>query len=193
MCLVCSRLQAAGAVSFSRLSDLFTPYWIYITVNLLMPKLHKAKVYALLLTMNTNIVHYNNAYFNLHCLIFIFAFVVILIVVSVCTATGAWNWLIDPDTQKVRLWDLLLNSIKKCQISIRGFRGAHRCFFLISSFYRFLSSHLYGIIRFSPSAVWLSSAYSLLEYTNELLLHQCIHILILMVLYSVVWFDIYLY
>ena len=28
---------------------------------------------------------------------------VILIVVSVCTATGAWNWLIDPDTQKVRL------------------------------------------------------------------------------------------
>lgn len=27
---------------------------------------------------------------------------VILIVVSVCTATGAWNWLIDPDTQKVR-------------------------------------------------------------------------------------------
>lgn len=26
---------------------------------------------------------------------------VILIVVSVCTATGAWNWLIDPDTQKV--------------------------------------------------------------------------------------------
>ncbi|XP_036067217.1 nuclear envelope phosphatase-regulatory subunit 1 isoform X3 [Oryzias melastigma] len=28
---------------------------------------------------------------------------VILIVVSVCTATGAWNWLIDPDTQKVRI------------------------------------------------------------------------------------------
>ncbi|KAG5839193.1 hypothetical protein ANANG_G00202370 [Anguilla anguilla] len=27
----------------------------------------------------------------------------ILIVVSVCTATGAWNWLIDPDTQKVRV------------------------------------------------------------------------------------------
>ncbi|XP_044125687.1 nuclear envelope phosphatase-regulatory subunit 1 isoform X3 [Bufo gargarizans] len=25
---------------------------------------------------------------------------VILIVVSVCTATGAWNWLIDPETQK---------------------------------------------------------------------------------------------
>ncbi|XP_044125685.1 nuclear envelope phosphatase-regulatory subunit 1 isoform X1 [Bufo gargarizans] len=24
----------------------------------------------------------------------------ILIVVSVCTATGAWNWLIDPETQK---------------------------------------------------------------------------------------------
>lgn len=28
---------------------------------------------------------------------------VILIVVSVCTATGAWNWLIDPDTQKVSI------------------------------------------------------------------------------------------
>ncbi|GAB1293444.1 Nuclear envelope phosphatase-regulatory subunit 1 [Apodemus speciosus] len=25
---------------------------------------------------------------------------VLLIVVSVCTATGAWNWLIDPETQK---------------------------------------------------------------------------------------------
>ncbi|KAJ7396080.1 HEAT repeat-containing protein 3 [Pitangus sulphuratus] len=27
---------------------------------------------------------------------------VILIVVSVCTATGAWNWLIDPETQKLQ-------------------------------------------------------------------------------------------
>ncbi|XP_032181076.1 nuclear envelope phosphatase-regulatory subunit 1 isoform X1 [Mustela erminea] len=26
----------------------------------------------------------------------------LLIVVSVCTATGAWNWLIDPETQKTR-------------------------------------------------------------------------------------------
>nr|KAF6285452.1 CTD nuclear envelope phosphatase 1 regulatory subunit 1 [Myotis myotis] len=25
----------------------------------------------------------------------------LLIVVSVCTATGAWNWLIDPETQKL--------------------------------------------------------------------------------------------
>lgn len=48
----------------------------------------------------TSIVHQKNAYCNLH--IFIIFFVVILIVVSVCTATGAWNWLIDPDTQKVR-------------------------------------------------------------------------------------------
>lgn len=32
-----------------------------------------------------------------------FCFKVILIVVSVCTATGAWNWLIDPDTQKVNI------------------------------------------------------------------------------------------
>lgn len=35
-------------------------------------------------------------------LLFFFPFSVILIVVSVCTATGAWNWLIDPDTQKVK-------------------------------------------------------------------------------------------
>lgn len=34
---------------------------------------------------------------------FCYSFSVILIVVSVCTATGAWNWLIDPDTQKVRI------------------------------------------------------------------------------------------
>ncbi|XP_060538499.1 nuclear envelope phosphatase-regulatory subunit 1 isoform X2 [Pantherophis guttatus] len=29
---------------------------------------------------------------------------IILIVVSVCTATGAWNWLIDPETQKFAKW-----------------------------------------------------------------------------------------
>uniref|UniRef100_A0A8C3AG66 Nuclear envelope phosphatase-regulatory subunit 1 n=1 Tax=Cyclopterus lumpus TaxID=8103 RepID=A0A8C3AG66_CYCLU len=34
---------------------------------------------------------------------------VILIVVSVCTATGAWNWLIDPDTQKVSFFSSLWN------------------------------------------------------------------------------------
>ncbi|MEQ2202442.1 hypothetical protein XENOCAPTIV_031005, partial [Xenoophorus captivus] len=33
----------------------------------------------------------------------------ILIVVSVCTATGAWNWLIDPDTQKVTFFSSLWN------------------------------------------------------------------------------------
>ncbi|CAM4525340.1 unnamed protein product [Leuciscus chuanchicus] len=33
----------------------------------------------------------------------------ILIVVSVCTATGAWNWLIDPDTQKVSFFSSLWN------------------------------------------------------------------------------------
>uniref|UniRef100_A0A673MR49 Nuclear envelope phosphatase-regulatory subunit 1 n=1 Tax=Sinocyclocheilus rhinocerous TaxID=307959 RepID=A0A673MR49_9TELE len=33
----------------------------------------------------------------------------ILIVVSVCTATGAWNWLIDPDTQKVSFLSSLWN------------------------------------------------------------------------------------
>lgn len=27
----------------------------------------------------------------------------VILIVSVCTATGAWNWLTDPDTQKVRI------------------------------------------------------------------------------------------
>ncbi|MBO8619785.1 hypothetical protein INO80_14135, partial [Staphylococcus aureus] len=31
----------------------------------------------------------------------------LLIVVSVCTATGAWNWLIDPETQKVSFFTSL--------------------------------------------------------------------------------------
>merc|ERR1712035_163858 len=34
----------------------------------------------------------------------------ILIVVSVCTATGAWNWLIDPDTQKVSFFFITVES-----------------------------------------------------------------------------------
>ncbi|KAB1273823.1 Nuclear envelope phosphatase-regulatory subunit 1 [Camelus dromedarius] len=34
---------------------------------------------------------------------------VLLIVVSVCTATGAWNWLIDPETQKVSFFTSLWN------------------------------------------------------------------------------------
>lgn len=38
-----------------------------------------------------------------NCLFVFCCFKVILIVVSVCTATGAWNWLIDPDTQKVNI------------------------------------------------------------------------------------------
>ncbi|TEA37538.1 hypothetical protein DBR06_SOUSAS22910020, partial [Sousa chinensis] len=33
----------------------------------------------------------------------------LLIVVSVCTATGAWNWLIDPETQKVSFFTSLWN------------------------------------------------------------------------------------
>ncbi|XP_016060487.1 PREDICTED: nuclear envelope phosphatase-regulatory subunit 1 [Miniopterus natalensis] len=33
----------------------------------------------------------------------------LLIVVSVCTATGAWNWLIDPETQKVSFLTSLWN------------------------------------------------------------------------------------
>ena len=55
----------------------------------------------------------------------LFSFPVILIVVSVCTATGAWNWLIDPDTQKVRLfiliWDIYLSIVKiKTYVYIYG-------------------------------------------------------------------------
>ncbi|XP_064641387.1 nuclear envelope phosphatase-regulatory subunit 1-like [Lineus longissimus] len=33
----------------------------------------------------------------------------ILVVVSVCTATGAWNWLWDPDTSKVTFFQSLCN------------------------------------------------------------------------------------
>uniref|UniRef100_A0A8D2F741 Nuclear envelope phosphatase-regulatory subunit 1 n=1 Tax=Theropithecus gelada TaxID=9565 RepID=A0A8D2F741_THEGE len=33
----------------------------------------------------------------------------LLLVVSVCTATGAWNWLIDPETQKVSFFTSLRN------------------------------------------------------------------------------------
>ncbi len=32
---------------------------------------------------------------------------VILAVIAVCTATGAWNWLWDPDTLQVRGWNWL--------------------------------------------------------------------------------------
>lgn len=43
-------------------------------------------------------------------------FLVILIVVSVCTATGAWNWLIDPDTQKVKHKRTdLFNRVNSCR------------------------------------------------------------------------------
>lgn len=52
----------------------------------------------------------------MHCLIliheFCLLFAVILIVVSVCTATGAWNWLIDPDTQKVCEFKRCCNKIR---------------------------------------------------------------------------------
>jgi len=95
---------------------------------------------------------------------------VILIVVSVCTATGAWNWLIDPDTQKVC-------EIKRCykwgQIRHLVWHSPWMHSYVIS-FHRFLSSHLYGIIRFSLSVVWLSLAFSLLEYINGLWRHLCI-------------------
>lgn len=40
---------------------------------------------------------------------------VILIVVSVCTATGAWNWLIDPDTQKVSVYVIKQDTFHKDQ------------------------------------------------------------------------------
>ncbi|XP_013408711.1 nuclear envelope phosphatase-regulatory subunit 1 [Lingula anatina] len=33
----------------------------------------------------------------------------VLIVVSVCTATGAWNWLLDPETSHVSFFQSLLN------------------------------------------------------------------------------------
>lgn len=49
-----------------------------------------------------SVIIVNPMHLLLHCCVsFSCPVSVILIVVSVCTATGAWNWLIDPDTQKV--------------------------------------------------------------------------------------------
>uniref|UniRef100_A0A3B5QYU9 Nuclear envelope phosphatase-regulatory subunit 1 n=1 Tax=Xiphophorus maculatus TaxID=8083 RepID=A0A3B5QYU9_XIPMA len=54
----------------------------------------------------------------------------ILIVVSVCTATGAWNWLIDPDTQKVSflssLWNHPFFTISCITLIALFFAGIHK-------------------------------------------------------------------
>ncbi|XP_031704658.1 nuclear envelope phosphatase-regulatory subunit 1 [Anarrhichthys ocellatus] len=49
----------------------------------------------------------------------------ILIVVSVCTATGAWNWLIDPDTQK-KVTAAILEILKGSYIGNVA-KGAREC------------------------------------------------------------------
>uniref|UniRef100_A0A3P8SRD9 Nuclear envelope phosphatase-regulatory subunit 1 n=1 Tax=Amphiprion percula TaxID=161767 RepID=A0A3P8SRD9_AMPPE len=55
----------------------------------------------------------------------------ILIVVSVCTATGAWNWLIDPDTQKKQRGMVL--SVKKYKQTVSFFSSLwNHPFFTIS-------------------------------------------------------------
>nr|XP_033798674.1 nuclear envelope phosphatase-regulatory subunit 1 isoform X2 [Geotrypetes seraphini] len=55
---------------------------------------------------------------------------VILIVVSVCTATGAWNWLIDPETQKVSfltsLWNHPFFTISCITLIGLFFAGIHK-------------------------------------------------------------------
>lgn len=54
----------------------------------------------------------------------------ILIVVSVCTATGAWNWLIDPETQKVSfltsLWNHPFFTISCITLIGLFFAGIHK-------------------------------------------------------------------
>lgn len=114
MYLVCSRLQVVGAVSQSSLSgQIFTESVSSILKPGLCSEPRSVHTYWVFITLM------NWAYCAIHCLIlfheFCLLFAVILIVVSVCTATGAWNWLIDPDTQKVC-------EIKRCykwgQISI---------------------------------------------------------------------------
>ncbi|XP_036201771.1 nuclear envelope phosphatase-regulatory subunit 1 isoform X2 [Myotis myotis] len=55
---------------------------------------------------------------------------VLLIVVSVCTATGAWNWLIDPETQKVSfltsLWNHPFFTISCITLIGLFFAGIHK-------------------------------------------------------------------
>ncbi|XP_032280341.1 nuclear envelope phosphatase-regulatory subunit 1 isoform X2 [Phoca vitulina] len=90
----------------------------------------------------------------------------LLIVVSVCTATGAWNWLIDPETQKIR--DLIFTHSTvliehlclPSTISDIGRTEMHKTVSLLlwnlqSSAFMCLSSHHYGITHFSPLAVSL--------------------------------------
>ncbi|XP_006777108.2 PREDICTED: nuclear envelope phosphatase-regulatory subunit 1 [Myotis davidii] len=54
----------------------------------------------------------------------------LLIVVSVCTATGAWNWLIDPETQKVSfltsLWNHPFFTISCITLIGLFFAGIHK-------------------------------------------------------------------
>ncbi|XP_057252543.1 nuclear envelope phosphatase-regulatory subunit 1 [Pezoporus wallicus] len=54
----------------------------------------------------------------------------ILIVVSVCTASGAWNWLIDPETQKVSFFISFRNhtllTIRCITLISLFFAGIHR-------------------------------------------------------------------
>uniref|UniRef100_A0A8V5GX36 Nuclear envelope phosphatase-regulatory subunit 1 n=1 Tax=Melopsittacus undulatus TaxID=13146 RepID=A0A8V5GX36_MELUD len=54
----------------------------------------------------------------------------ILIVVSVCTTSGAWNWLIDPETQKVSFfisfWNHTLFTIRCITLISLFFAGIHR-------------------------------------------------------------------
>ncbi|NXK81412.1 NEPR1 protein, partial [Amazona guildingii] len=55
---------------------------------------------------------------------------VILIVVSVCTASGVWNWLMDPETQKVSFFISFLNhtffTIRCITLIGLFFAGIHR-------------------------------------------------------------------
>uniref|UniRef100_A0A2K5E1K7 Nuclear envelope phosphatase-regulatory subunit 1 n=1 Tax=Aotus nancymaae TaxID=37293 RepID=A0A2K5E1K7_AOTNA len=54
----------------------------------------------------------------------------LLIVVSVCTATCTWNWLIDPDTQKVSfftsLWSHRFFTISCITLIGLFFAGIHK-------------------------------------------------------------------
>uniref|UniRef100_A0AAQ4R6V7 Nuclear envelope phosphatase-regulatory subunit 1 n=1 Tax=Gasterosteus aculeatus aculeatus TaxID=481459 RepID=A0AAQ4R6V7_GASAC len=76
----------------------------------------------------------------------------ILIVVSVCTATGAWNWLIDPDTQKVSFFSSLWNhpffTISCVTLIALFFAGIHKRV-VAPSMYPFVCRRLYKIAGFN--------------------------------------------
>ncbi|XP_029781662.1 nuclear envelope phosphatase-regulatory subunit 1 isoform X2 [Suricata suricatta] len=78
----------------------------------------------------------------------------LLIVVSVCTATGAWNWLIDPETQKVSfftsLWNHPFFTISCITLIGLFFAGIHKRV-VAPSMYPLQNRVLFSVFQYSCS------------------------------------------